>query len=504
MSLMHHPNTFVSLLAELARDNPELPLYTFLDSAQNQSAVLTSRGLLRKAQQIAALLQQRELAGKPVMVLSAHGPEFMEMLFGVMLAGCIPVPVTFHRRLGMANIVNVIAETGLCVVLGKKETLENLKAGRFKSTSFFDAKRHHHLRYLAIDRLKTTEWHSPKISAMDVMIYYPGLLSDETISPVAVSHERVLRSIDRLMRALSPDRSDCLLTALDLADGMALLLHILLPVCAGVRSYFLPVKQTLDDAGLWLRATSRYACTMISAPPAVLSLAAHGERAERDTELDLSTLRFVCVGGDYVAPCSVSYFIERYKKIGMSAEKIFSCYGLSAACAYISGRQGFRSFDVESVSCLGLGTPDAQLMQAFDTGDGLVLINNELVCQGRISHRFLIEGQEFQAEHIESVVLQKFGVRGLSRCVALYLADLRQTVLLVECATRQLAEKWQGVVMTMMDAVSAETGCRLNRVILLRPGSLPLSVSGIVLRKSCAIALADGSLMLRLLPVRGK
>jgi hypothetical protein len=143
-------------------------------------------------------------------------------------------------------------------------------------------------------------------------------------------------------------------------------------------------------------------------------------------------------------------------------------------------------------------------MQAFDTGDGLVLINNELVCQGRISHRFLIEGQEFQAEHIESVVLQKFGVRGLSRCVALYLADLTQTVLLVECATRQLAEKWQGVVMTMMDAVSAETGCRLNRVILLRPGSLPLSVSGIVLRKSCAIALADGSLMLRLLPVRGK
>ena len=101
-------------------------------------------------------------------------------------------------------------------------------------------------------------------------------------------------------------------------------------------------------------------------------------------------------------------------------------------------------------------------------------------------------------------MLQSFGALGLSRCIVLRLEEMQHTVVLAECATPQLANDWQGVVSAIMDAVRADTGCRLDRVILLRPRSLPLAVSGLVLRQHCASAVADGSLMLRLLPVRGK
>ncbi|MEX2333180.1 MAG: AMP-binding protein, partial [Pseudohongiella sp.] len=125
MSSTHHRNHIVTLLENLAREHPALPLYTFLDAAQKSVAVLTSSDLLRKATQIAGLLQGQVLAGKPVLVLSPHGPAFLESLFGVMLAGCVPVPVTFSRRLGMANIADIIADTGVEAVLGPKKTLEN-------------------------------------------------------------------------------------------------------------------------------------------------------------------------------------------------------------------------------------------------------------------------------------------------------------------------------------------------------------------------------------------
>lgn len=519
MSLTHQRDTFVSLLAELAGHQPDLPLYTFLDSTADVSAVLTCRQVQRRAVTIAGLLQAQGIAGEPVMVLSGYGPEAVTMLLGVMMAGCAPVPVTFHRRLGMAGIVDIIAHTGLRVVLGRKTILAQLKAGRCSSEPRFDADQHP-LLYLAIDGLQD---HSPgdggrpetdkdpaPVAGTQPAMIYPGLPGDDAAAPVALSHETLLGSVDCLIRELAvANTDDRLLTALDLADGMALVLHILLPLRAGVASLFYPVEHALRNATRWLQAAAQSGCTIISAPPSVLSLAAHDswrhkQRRRSRTGPDLGKLRFVCVDGGRTAAGSVSFFIERYKHNSMTAGKIFVCYGLSAAAVVIAARQGYRTVSYAGIAFLALGTPDEQKLQTCVTGDRLSRQGNELYSRGRISHRFAVGDGEFQAGDIESVVLQSFGARGLSRCVVLRLDQVQQTVLLAECATRQLADNWQGVVSAMMDTVLTVTGCRLDRVILLRPGSLSLAVSGMVLRQRCAAAVTDGSLMLRLLPVRGK
>lgn len=503
MSLTPHRDTIISLLTELARDQPDLPLYTFLDSDLQVSAVLASGDLLQRARQIAGLLQARGVSAEPVMVLSPHGPAFMEALFGVLLAGCAPVPVTCHRTLGMADIPNIIASTGLRVVVGQQATLEKLRSGRFTAHTPVNHP-HRDLVYIPTGELPQADWRPPPIVDTDAALVYPGLRNDEPDTPMVLSHRQLLESLDGLIRALAINHTDRLLTSVDLADGMALVLHILLPVRAGLQSFFIPVQYALDDVLAWLRAVTAHACSIISAPPALLSLAANKVCHSCATKIDLSALRFFCVGGDQVAPAMVSFFVERYSGNDMSSDKIFACYGLSATCRYLSGRRGYQSRSLHGVACLALGPPDTNLLQTSATGDRLLIVDNELYCRGRECHLFSVGGVEFQAEDIESVVLQAYCARGLSRCVVLHTNASRLTVLLAECATWQLANDWRGVVQAIMDAVLAKTGCQLDRVILLRPDSLPMSVSGIVLRRRCAVALADGALMLRLLPVRGK
>jgi acyl-CoA synthetase (AMP-forming)/AMP-acid ligase II len=524
MSLTHPRDTIVSLLTALARNQPDLPLYTFLDHTANVAARLRGRDVLHGAMSVACQLQGRQVSGEPVLVLSPYGPDAVIMLLGVMLAGCQPVPVTFHQRLGMASIVKIIASTGLRVVIGRRAMLTKLKAGRVRSAPVFQAA-NHDLLYLAINdrqvndrqlkKWQIADWPQPTAASTDIALIYPGMAGDDCADPRPLTHDDLLGSIDRLLQALlPPDIGDgyarsgvtqpSLLTCMDPADGMTLLLHVLLPLRAQLPSVLLPAEQALRDASVWLAALTAWRSTIVSAPPAVLALAAHDRSGGSQASTDLSALRFLCIGGDHAVPAPIQHFIEHFRHCGMSADRIFACYGMSATGRYLSGHRGFHAVQQHGIDRLSLGTPVTDDLQAMTTGDHLLVLDNELYCRGRGSHRFRMNGTEFQAEDIESVILQSFGHRGLARCAVLHLRDSRQTVVLAECATRQLADRWQGVVPAIMQQVLTATGCRLDRVMLLRPGSLPLTVSGVVCRQRCSAALNDGSLMLRLLPVRGK
>lgn len=505
MSMTDQRDTIVSLLIELASEQPDLPLYTFLDPVQQQPAVLTTRELLCSAQKIAGMLQARQLTGEPVMVLGAYGSQAIVLLFGAILAGCQPVPVTFHTRLGMANIVSLIAQTGLRVVIGEQATLAKLKSGRSRSRPRFYSSRHN-LIYLATDDVQASGWRQPAISDTDVALIYPGQVSDEDTMPVPLTHGDLLRSTDDLIRVLSigPETCDRFLSCLDLADGLALVLHILVPMRARLASFLFPLERALSNGAHWVMAASDHDCTIISAPVSVLSVAAQDVANSAKASIDLSKLRYVCIGGNDFTPAMVSSFIDRYGNNGMSVDKIFSCYGLSPAGAYLAGRLGFKTLVKDYVAYLALGVPDGRSLRMTETGDRWMLMENELYCVGRIEHCFTVDGRHFQAEDIESFIFQRYRERGLSRCVVLRIEESRETVVLAECATRQLAECWQGVVPEIKHRVFTSLGCLLDRVILLRPGSLSSAVSGIVLRQNCADALTDGSLMLRLLPVRGK
>ncbi|WP_339857178.1 AMP-binding protein [Pseudohongiella acticola] len=504
MSLTHHRDSIVSLLVTLAREQPDLPLYTFLLSGQDKTDVLTCRQLLLAAQKIAGNLCARNLSGEPVMVLNSYGPAFLETVFGAMLAGCPCVPVTFHARLGMANISSIIARTGLRIVVGNQDVLTQFRAGRCRTNPrFIDAR--HQLEYLATDALQHIQGELPTISDTEVAVLYPGVASDEELPLVSLSHADMLRSAEGLVQALSLNTDDRLLTCLDLADGLALALHILVPLQARLPSLLLPIELALADAASWVMAASTFSCTIVSAPVAVLTLAARNGELTGNVQPDLSAIRMICVSGERsITPALISHFIDQYGNNGISADKLFCCLGLSSAGSYLAGRLGFKTLVKNDIAYLALGVSDARGLRATVTGSRWIHIDNELCCTGRINHRFTVSGRTFQAEDIEAFILQVFGERGLSRCVALRIDEIEQTVLLAECASKQLAEHWQGVVPTMIEQVQRHTGCRLDRVIILRPGSLFSAVSGIVHRQSCADALLDGSMLLRLLPVRGK
>lgn len=558
----------VFCLIELAREQPDLPLYTFLDSRLRISARLSAAETLRKARRMAAAIQQHAQPGEAVMLLFPHGPDFIVALLAAQLADCIPVPVSFHRRLGMIDTTALIAGTGLRTVVGPATVLARYQASR----------RHHGTEpggtamcYVDVDAVVERDFHADTSTQHNISFIYPCAVAGDAVCPMALSQRNVQTSLNAVRQQLGPGADDRLLACLDLADGAALLMHVLLPLQVGARSYFLSMDDFIEAPSLWLRAASSWHCTIINAPAAGLTLCAQGVAENEEAGLDLGCVRRLCLGGEQLAPCLVEQFMERYGCYGLSRGALFSCFGMSSVGAWVSGRNGFHARQIGGVSYLNQGcllpdvqwrldaskiaqatgndlhsqhreylpggellltsaatgvicafsaaardqspaqylrslfsTPNADAGMMINTGEQAAIIAGELFCHGRTAHRFCFAGKEYQAEDVEAAVMQAFGMRGLSRCVVLTGEGTREIVLLAECARPQRADRWQGAVTEIIRSVKKTTGLLLDRVLLLRPGSLHIGVNGTVLRGRCQEALHDGSLMLRLLPVRGK
>jgi acyl-CoA synthetase (AMP-forming)/AMP-acid ligase II len=325
--------TFVELLHGRAGDLPLQRIFTFLDHEGNEAAALDYGQLDRRAREIAAALQGRELAGERALVVYPPGIEFIEALYGCVYAGVIAVPCPPPdpgRKYAGPRMRQLVADATPRVVLtvGAVEgSIREVLAGEGPENVATDAE-------LGAD---PEAWSDQGSSPDDIVVLQYTSGSTAVPRGVMISHDNII------------DNCEFIADGLDLGEGpggvmwlppyhdMGLVGGIFSPVHTGrTMTLMSPVSFLLDPLS-WLRAISRLRATTSGGPNFAFDLCVRRSTPEQREGLDLSCWETAYNGAEPVRPETIEAFSEAFAPFGFERSAFYPCYGLAEATLMVTG-----------------------------------------------------------------------------------------------------------------------------------------------------------------------
>ncbi len=377
---------------------------------------------------------------------------------------------------------------------------------------------------------------------------------------VMLSHANLIANVRGFGRAIDLGEEDVAVTWLPLYHDMGLIGLMLGSIYWGLPLVATSPIDFLRRPVRWLRMISKHGGTVSAGPNFAYSLVARKAKEEDLKELDLSTWRIALCGAEPIHPSTPERFNERFAKYGLNPTTFFPAYGLAentlAVTFSIPGEAArITSFDPDALEIEGRAIPmeEAQggkklvsvgepidtvevaivnksgkkleegmrgdvvvkgpsLMSGYyknekatrstiskdgwlSTGDlGFCLDGHYYIC-GRKKDMVIKAGRNYFAEDIEAAAATVEGVRPGGLCV--FSVDdpekgVEQVVLVAETP-----EKRDGMAEEIMKSVSAATGCRPDKVVIVEPRTVPKTSSGKIQRFKARQWYLDGSLTTR-------
>jgi len=549
----------LALLESAATAAPCLPLYTFLDNRLNSLRHVCCVELLEECRGRAAVFQSKFKSGDAVILFYPHGYEFIIAFFSCLFAGMVPVPLAYSRRRDYELLNELITSTGIVALASSAELINNMPSRadmlQLSSAAPFA---------LATDRPSGDgQWRRPKLAPEHIALVQVSAGSTGVKCATALSHANVLDNLARIHRAFAMTPGDRLLSWASCLEGMGIMTQLLLPVYAQVPSFLLDPADFAARPQIWIEAISSTRCTISGGPLHAYAMTSTPGAAMVPARIDLRSWRVAYVGSDNCSLEILRRFVDRYKQRNFIEAGLFHYYGLCESGYFVCGRFGFQVAELNAIKYLSVGRLDSDIQWRIDdhvharssradvhsglltissastgtrwsnqdrsasnstrdyvhalgaagrtgtdalisTGDIVFMKDDELFIRAQSGSIFLVDGGGFFPEDIETMLMDMLGSRGLNRCVVMFLGGSKELAVAIECGRFDTAERWRGVVGLVKEMISKNFNLRADRVLLLRPGTLPATGSGKVSRIRCREMFQEGSLMPRLLPVRGR
>jgi acyl-CoA synthetase (AMP-forming)/AMP-acid ligase II len=555
MSQSQRHRDLVDLLESAAIATPFLPLYTFLDSRLNVIRHISCVELLDECRGRAAVFQSKFKPGDPVILFYPHGYEFIIAFFSCLIAGMVPVPLAYSRRRDYELLNELMCSTGIQALASSAELINNMPSRldmlQLSASAPFA---------LATDRLSGDgKWRRPELSPQHIALIQVSAGTTGVKCGTALSHANLLDNLARIQRAFAMTPGDRLLSWAPCHEGMGLITQLLLPVFAQVPSFLLDPADFAARPELWIEAISTRRCTISGGPMHAYAMTSAPGTMVLPDKIDLRSWRVAYVGSDNCSLEILRRFVDRYQQRNFIESGLFHYYGLCESGYFVCGRFGLQVMELNTIKYLSVGQPDSDIEWRIEnhvhassrradvhsglltissastglrwlndsgstrdyvhalgaaaragaspvvsTGDIVFMKDNELFIRAQSGNVFLVDARGVFPEDIESMLMDMLGSRGLNRCVVMFLEGSKELAVAIECGRYDTAERWRGVVCLIKDMIMENFNLRTDRVLLLRPGTLPATGSGKVSRIRCREMFQEGLLMSRLLPVRGR
>jgi len=300
-------------------------------------------------------------AGQRVALIYPTGVDFFHALFGILLAGAVPVPLyppvrlgrldEYHRRtaamLGAAGARLVLADRRVLGLLG--ETISTARPA---------------LGCRTLGDLPPADGPvevSVEASALALVQFSSGTTVDP--KPVALSHRAILSQIQAL-NSFWPDaaggagESHSGVSWLPLYHDMGLIGCVFPALERPGTLTLIGPEVFVSRPAVWLRAMSRYRATISVAPNFAYGLCVDKISDQELDGVDLGAWRIALNGAEPVAPSVLRAFQRRFARWGFRPEALTPVYGLSEATLAVTFSalgNGFRGehFDREALAVEG-------------------------------------------------------------------------------------------------------------------------------------------------------
>jgi long chain fatty acid CoA FadD26 len=557
-------------LADWARQQPDAPLFTFVDyqvDPAGRPKVLTWSRAQQGAQVVAEALASCGSPGDRVAICAPQGLDYVIGVLGALWGGFVVVPLSVPM-LGVHDerVVTALTDSAPAAVLTTSAVADGVVScvnglpGSTPTVIEIDAlDLYAPLSSPPADRLP---------SATALLQYTSG--STRAPAGVAVTQRNMMVNLEQIMadyfepQGGIPPRDSTLVSWLPFYHDMGLMFGIFIPVRFGLQSVLMDPVAFLQKPARWMRLVASHTATVTPAPNFAYELTARRTSDDDMAGLDLGHVHSFINGAERVHAPTVKRFLDRFSRFNLSETSLRAAYGLAEATVYVTtsnpGRPAPRvRFDYEKLSAghaqrcgdevpgselVSHGTPRACTVRVVDpqtcvenpagkvgeiwvhgdnvaagywknpelsertfggelvdpspdtprgpwlrTGDVGVISEGELFIIGRIKDMLIVDGRNHYPDDIEATVQDITR----SRAAAIAVADEGREQLVVVIESKQRgsseAEVREGLDTVKRDvavAVSRSHGLRVADLVLVAPGSIPITTSGKVRRSACA------------------
>ncbi|HEY0734516.1 MAG TPA: amino acid adenylation domain-containing protein, partial [Herpetosiphonaceae bacterium] len=312
--------------------------YTFLVDGETTESTLTYGELDRKARQIAAILQQHQLAGERALLLYPPGLDYITAFFGCLYAGVVAVPAyppnPARLSRSLTRLRALVDDAAPAVVL---TTATHLPIDEVLRAQVPDFPR---MTWLATESDATDradDWRNP--GATRDTLAFLQYTSGSTALPkgVMLSHGNLLHNSTLIHHAFGHTPESRGVIWLPPYHDMGLIGGVIQPLYAGFPVTLMSPVDFLQRPLRWLQAISRYRGTTSGGPNFAYELCVNKVTPEQIATLDLSSWDLAFNGAEPIRPETLDRFATAFAPCGFRHAAFYPCYGLAEATLIVAG-----------------------------------------------------------------------------------------------------------------------------------------------------------------------
>ena len=333
------PSNLVDLLRHRASHQAHDRAFTYLVDGETEEVLLSYQALDRQARAVAAKLQAMNLVGQRALLLYPAGLDFIVAFFGCLYAGVVAVPAYPPRRNRSLSRIQAISDDAEAkIALTTFPVWERVQSVLDQSP---DLKK---MAWLCTDKLPDgieQEWQMPDVhgDTLAFLQYTSG--STGTPKGVMLTHANLMHNSASIAYAFEHTRSGSGVFWLPSYHDMGLIGGILQPLYIGQANVLLSPMSFLQKPYRWLKAISRYRCTISGGPNFAYDLCVRKVTPEQRDTLDLSNWCLAFNGAEPVRAETIDQFTKMFEPCGFRREAFYPCYGMAEATLIVSG--GFKA-----------------------------------------------------------------------------------------------------------------------------------------------------------------
>jgi fatty-acyl-CoA synthase len=403
---MPAPLTLTAALAAVA--GRESTGFSHLVHEKQPATFVSYAAMWRRAQRCAAAIQALGVRpGERVGLILPDSAEFIDSIFGVMLAGGIAVPIYPPMNLGqfdayLGNTTHILRQAGCSAVITDAKVrpiLGKLMTGvpGLRAIETHEAA----LKLVA----ETAEPAGVRVRPDDVA--FLQFTSGSTSRPkgVTLTHANLMANIAAIAGGLNITQDSSGVSWLPLYHDMGLIGFVFAPIVNATRGIlFISPLMFLKRPSVWLRQLSEFKGSITFAPNFAYGLCTTRVKDSELEGIDLSSVEVAGCGAEPIQHATLRAFADRYAAYGLRSSALLPCYGMAEhtlAVTFMAIEDELRADRVAAAS-LAEGRPlpaDA---------DGPVV---EVVCCGRpfSGHALRIvdaDGQPLPGREVGQIELQ--------------------------------------------------------------------------------------------------
>jgi acyl-CoA synthetase (AMP-forming)/AMP-acid ligase II len=333
--------TSITTLVELLRTRAETHgthlAFTYLKDGEEAEDAWTYRDLDRRAQQIAAVLQQTGAEGDRAILLYPPGLSFVAAFFGCLYARRIAVPISppnptrLARELPRVRAILQSAEpTALLTSASIAPMVEALR-GVDPEIAKLDV--------VSTDALivDAGTWRESGLDPESLAFLQYTSGSTALPKGVMVSHGNLLHNMRTIAEAFGSTDETPMVSWLPVFHDMGLIGCVLHPMLHGSSTVLMAPAAFLQRPLRWLQAISRFRAHTSGAPNFAYDLCVRRIAPEQRAALDLRSWRVAFNGAEPVRARTIREFTRAFEPCGFRPEALSPVYGLAEATLFAAG-----------------------------------------------------------------------------------------------------------------------------------------------------------------------